>query len=257
VRPTALLIGIALLSLFGVAQADVVNGGNVSVSFRGWISPQTLPRSEVAPIALHFAGTVTPLEGQRPASLARVTVEINRHAVATTRGLPTCAWRRLLSTTSRRAMEICSDALIGTGHFSSHIDIPDQAPFPAEGRLLAFNSMKNGKPAVAAHVFGRDPVPTSEVLPMTFSRHGQGNFGPIVSVAMPNIGNEWGYVSGFDLTLKRRYRYRGRAMSVISASCPAPKDVHVAPFKAARGTFELAGGSTLTRTVSSTCKVGR
>jgi len=81
-------------------------------------------------------------------------------------------------------------------------------------------------------------VPTSEVLPMTFSRHGQGNFGPIVSVAMPNIGNEWGYVSGFDLTLKRRYRYRGRAMSVISASCPAPKDVHVAPFKAARGTFE-------------------
>jgi hypothetical protein len=154
-------------------------------------------------------------------------------------------------------MEVCGDSLIGTGHFDSHIDIPDQAPFPAEGRLLAFNSIKNGKPAVAAHVFGRDPVPTSEVLPMTFSRHGQGNFGPIVSVAMPNIGNEWGYVSGFDLTLKRRYRYRGRAMSVISASCPAPKDVHVAPFKAARGTFELAGGKTLTRTVSSTCKVGR
>ena len=119
-------------------------------------------------------------------------------------------------------MEICSDSLIGTGHFTSHIDIPEQAPFPAVGRMLAFKTRRNGKPAVAAHVFGKDPVPTSEVLPMTFARRGQGNFGPIVSVEMPNIGNEWGYVTGFDLTLKRQYRYRGRSMSVISASCPAP-----------------------------------
>jgi hypothetical protein len=61
---------------------------------------------------------------------------------------------------------------------------------------------------------------------------------------------------GFDLTLKRVYQYRGRTMSVISASCPAPRDIHEVPFKAARGTFELAGGSTLTRVVGGTCKVG-
>lgn len=255
-RHLALFIGIAVLSLFGVAQADIVSGGNVRVSFRGWISPETLPRSESAPIALHVAGTVTPVDGQRPAALERVTVEINRHAVSTTRGLPICPWHRLLSTTTRRAMEICSDSLIGTGHFTSHIDIPDQAPFPAVGRMLAFKTRRNGKPAVAAHVYGKDPVPTSEVLPMTFARRGQGNFGPIVSVEMPNIGNEWGYVTGFDLTLKRVYQYKGRTMSVISASCPAPRDIHEVPFKAARGTFELAGGSTLTRVVGGTCKVG-
>jgi hypothetical protein len=256
-RRTVLLIGIAMFSLFGVAQADLVSGGNVRVSFQGWISPKTLPRSEVAPIALHIAGTVTPLDGQRPASLERVTVEVNRHAVATTRGLPTCPWRKLISTTTARALEICRDALIGTGHFTSHIDIPDQAPFPADGRLLAFNSRRHGKPAVAAQVYGRDPVPTSEVLPMTFGRHGQGNFGPIVSVEMPKIGNEWGYVTGFDLTLKRRYRYRGREMSVISASCPAPRGIREAPFKAARGTYELADGSSLTRTLNGACEVSR
>jgi hypothetical protein len=43
---------------------------------------------------------------------------------------------------------------------------------------------------------------------------------------------------------------------VISASCPAPRDIHEVPFKAARGTFELAGGATLTRVVGGTCKVG-
>jgi len=256
VRRTGLLIGIALLALLGVAQADVITGGNVRVSFRGWISPKTLPRSESAPIALHVAGTVTPVNGQRPAALKRVTVEVNRHAVATTRGLPTCPWRRLLATTTHQALEVCRDSLIGTGHFSSHIDIPDQAPFPAEGRMLAFKSRLDGRPAVAAHVYGTDPVPTVEVLPMTFTRHGQGSFGPIVSVEMPDIGNEWGYVNAFDLTLKRRYRYQGRSMSVISASCPAPADIDEAPFKAARGIFELADGSTLTRVVSGSCKVG-
>lgn len=255
-RRAALLVGIALFSLLGVAQADVISGGNVQVSFSGGITPKTLPRSELAPIALHISGTVTPVEeGLRPKALNRLTVEVNRHAVATTRGLPVCPWHKLRSTTTHRALAICRNALIGRGHFSSHIDIPEQAPFPAEGRLLAFNSSRNGKPAVAAHVFGRDPAPTSEVLPLTLTRRGQGNFGPIVSVRMPDIGNEWGYVQGFDLTLERRYRYRGQELSVISASCPAPADLNEVPFRAARGIFELTDGSKLTRVVGGSCKV--
>lgn len=248
-----------MLSLLGVAQADVVSGGNVNVSFRGWINPQVLPRTEAAPITLHVAGTVEPLPGQRPVALERVTIELNRYGVITTRGLPTCPWKSLLSTNSEHALAICRDALIGTGHFTSHIDIPEQAPFPASGRLLAFNTRLHGRPAVAAHVFGKDPAPTSEVLPMTFTRTGpaSGPFGPKLTVEMPNIGDEWGYVTGFDLTLDRRYRYRGRAMSVVSASCPAPAGVSRAPFKAARGTYELADGSTLTRTLSGSCEVAR
>ena len=46
-------------------------------------------------------------------------------------------------------------------------------------------------------------------------------------------------------------------MSVISASCPAPPGIREAPFKAARGTYELGDGTTLTRTFSDTCKVAR
>jgi hypothetical protein len=254
-KRAALLVGIVALSLLGSAQADIVSGGNVRVSFRGWISPDSLPRTHAAPIALHVAGTVEPIGDQRPASLERVIVQINRHAEVTTRGLPTCPWRLLRSRTSRQAFELCHDSIIGSGHFNSHIDIPEQAPFPAVGRLLAFNSERNGRPAIAAHVYGTDPVPTAEVLQMAFKRQGQGTFGPIVTVEMPNIGNDWGYVNGFDLTLKRRYRYRGRAMSVISASCPAPAGIRKAPFRAARGIYELADGRKLTRTLSGSCQV--
>jgi hypothetical protein len=254
-RRIALFTGIAALGLLGVAQAEVVSGGNVRVSFRGWISPQALPRSEPAPIALHIAGTVEPVGDQRPAALEEVTVEINRHGIVNTRGLPTCPWRRLQSTSTEQAMAVCADALVGTGHFTSHVDIPEQAPFPASGRMLAFNAMLHGRRSLVAHVYGTDPVPISQVLPMPYRKSGRGAFGSTLTVEMPKIGPEWGYVTGFDLTLKRRYSYRGRTSSVLSASCPAPEGVRRAPFKAARGTYHLAGGETLTRTLSGTCEV--
>jgi hypothetical protein len=253
-RISALVVAV-LLALLGVAQAEVVGGGNVRVSFRGWISPRTLPRAEPAPIALHIAGTVEPVGGRRPERLESVSVEINRHGVVTTRGLPTCPWRQLQSRTSRQALAICRDALVGTGSFTSHVDIPEQAPFPAAGRMLAFNTMLHGHPSLAAHVFGTKPVPISQVLPMSFRRTAHDAFGSTLDVEMPRIGPDWGYVTGFALTLGRRYTYRGRALSLLSASCPAPRGIREAPFKAARGTYHLAGGETLTRVLSGTCEV--
>jgi hypothetical protein len=249
------LAAVALLALLGVARAEVVSGGNVRVSFRGWISPRTLPRAEPAPIALHVAGTVEPVGGRRPAALESVTVEINRHGVVTTRGLPTCPWGRLRSTTSEQALATCRDALVGTGTFTSHVDIPEQAPFPAAGRILAFNTRLHGHSSLAAHVFGKEPVPTSQVLPISFRRAAHGQFGSRLDVEMPQAGPDWGYVTGFALTLERRYTFHGRRASLLAASCPAPDGIREAPFKAARGTYHLAGGETLTRVLRGSCEV--
>ncbi len=71
---------------------------------------------------------------------------------------------------------------------------------------------------------------------------------------MPRIGDDWGYVSGFGLTLHRRYRYKGSERSVVSATCPAPVDLREVPFKAARGSFELADGQLLSRTLGGSCR---
>ncbi len=159
------------------------------------------------------------------------------------------------SSTSAQALEVCGDALVGTGHFTSHVDIPEQAPFPAVGRMLAFNTRLNGHAALVAHVYGTRPVPISQVLPMPFKRRGRGAFGSTLSVEMPKIGADWGYVTGFDITLGRQYRFRGRKRSLLGASCPAPAGIRKAPFKAARGTYELADGRLLTRVLGGTCEV--
>jgi hypothetical protein len=254
-----LLAAVALLAALiasGAARADTVTGDNVRIGFRAWILPQALPRGDPSPVSLRFTGRVHPLGEQRPSALRRVTIQVNRHAVFSTRGLPRCRRSRLVATRTSEAVALCGPALIGSGRFRSHIDIPEQAPFPAVGRVLAFNTTLHGHRAVALHISGIDPVPTTTVLVATLTGSGPtpGQFGSELTIEMPTIGDEWGYVTGFDLTLHRRYRYRGRAMSVVRASCPAPAGFDRVPFKAARGIFELADGQTLTRTLSGSCR---
>jgi hypothetical protein len=123
--------------------------------------------------------------------------------------------------------------------------------------MLAFNARIDGHRALLAHVFGTRPIPNAEVLPMTVRRERSGQFGSVLTVTMPNVGDEWGYVTGFELTLHRTYRFRGVKRSFLAASCPAPKDLREVPFKAARGTFFLREGSPVTKVVGSHCRVAR
>jgi hypothetical protein len=252
----AAIAAVCLLALGGIAVADVATGGNARVSFHGWISPRVLPRSGSAPVSLHIGGTVHPLAGRRPAALKRVRIELNRHGLISTRGLARCPRRRLLGSTTASALAHCRAALVGHGRFSSNVEIPEGAPFPADGRVLAFNSVIDGRPGLVAQVYGTDPVPTDEVLPIAVRRSGEDGFGATLTVQMPNVGNEWGYVTGFEMTFHRIYGYRGRTRSFISASCPAPAGIGTAPFRAARGTYFLGGGRQLTRVVGGSCRVG-
>lgn len=251
-----LLCLLGLASTFARAQADSVSGDEVRIEFRGSILPKELPRSVPAPVSLHVDGKVEPLGSEPPAALSQLTIQVNRHAVFTTRGLPICPRRKLRGTSSEEALANCGEALIGSGYFTSHIDIPEQAPFPAWGRVLAFNTRRDGRQAVAIHVFGRKPAATSTLLSAALWRSGpaSGQFGPQLTITMPRIGDDWGYVSGFGLTLHRRYSYRGTERSVVSATCPAPADLREVPFKAARGSFELADGQVLGRTLGGSCR---
>jgi hypothetical protein len=36
-------------------------------------------------------------------------------------------------------MEACDGSLVGRGHFSADVELPEQTSFPSEGRILAFD----------------------------------------------------------------------------------------------------------------------
>jgi hypothetical protein len=249
------VLGFALAT----ARAEIVTGDNIQVNFQTSISPKALPRHSEAPVSLRVDGKISPLGPGTPAGLSRVVIQVNRHASFTTRGLPRCRPKKLRGTSSRRALAVCGDALIGSGFITSHIDFPGNAPFPAKGRVLAFNSTKDGHQALAVHVFGREPASISTVLSGALVPRGpsRGQYGPRVVIDIPEVEEGWGYVDGFGLTFHRRFRYRGEETSVVSATCPAPADLREVPFKAARGVFELTDGQVLTRSVGGSCRAMR
>ena len=238
-----------------VAGADIFSGANVHVTFNGRIEPRSLPRFEPAPVRLFLKGALSAADGNEPPSLLRVTIALNRHGEVRTVGLPVCRKRSITSSTTRQALAACRDALVGHGRFKARIEIPDLAPFPANGRVLAFNARLHGRPVILAHIYGREPVPTTRVLTLTFQRQRSGAFGTTISLTLPNARKNWGHVTGFSLYLHRRYEYRHRVHSLISASCPAPRGFDSAVFKAAKGTYYLADGRVITRVLSGSCRV--
>lgn len=237
------------------ASAEVVTGGNYRIDFEGSMTPAKLPRTGVAPISVSVSGAVQQLAGPPAPGLREFTVAINRHAHVSLQGLPTCTRRRIVGNSTSKALNSCRDALVGSGNFTAHIAVPEQAPFPAAGRLLVFNSRYHGHRALLGHVYGSQPVPTALDMYFRLHRERQGPFGLALTATLPEVGEEWGYVKGFEVNLGRRYLFHGREHSLLTAGCPAPRGFSSAPFKLARGEFRLADGSTRSRTLSGVCHV--
>ncbi|HEX6228941.1 MAG TPA: hypothetical protein VFZ41_05700 [Solirubrobacterales bacterium] len=256
-RRVVLVVAAAAMLAASVADADVFGGANVRATFKGRLEPRSLPRSEPAPVALHLKGRLWTTDGKPPPQLRRLTIAINRFGNVSTRGLRACRRGAIDARTSAAALAACRDSVVGSGRFSAHIAIPSQAPFPARGRMLAFFSRQKGRRVILAHIFGREPVPTSNVLTLRFQRSAPGAFDTTMSLLLPNVGEDWGHVTGFELNLHRRYTYRGKKHSLITASCPAPKGFGSAVFAAAKGTYHLADGRVISRVVTGRCRVSR
>jgi hypothetical protein len=125
------------------------------------------------------------------------------------------------------------------------VKLPEQSPFPSEGKLLAFNGMIGGKPAIFGHIYGTKPLPTSFVLPFRIKQQ-EGTFGTVLEASFPRTTGEWGYVTGISLNLnKKRF---------LSAGCPAPKGISKAPFPLLKTSFSFAGGLRLNNTLTRSCK---
>jgi hypothetical protein len=69
---TAMLtLTVVVAFLASIAQAELVERGDLFVRFRGGITPNALPRATLAPIAISVAGTVKTLSGDGRRRCAR------------------------------------------------------------------------------------------------------------------------------------------------------------------------------------------
>ena len=253
----ALLAAAALAGLFcTLASAEVSQKDGVRVSVTGRMSPTRLPRTVAAPISVSVAGQITPTVPGGLPQLQQMTIAINSHGRLDAHGLPRCRLGQIDPSTTTEALAACRSSLIGEGSFSANVKLPEQSPFPSQGKVLAFNGRLRGRPAILAHIYGTKPVPTSIVLPFTV-KGAHGTYGTILQASLPQVTGEWGYVTGIAMTLGRSFSYRGKPRSYLVAGCPAPPGFPGAVFPLARTSFAFAGGLSLTSTLNRSCKVRR
>lgn len=236
----------------GGSEATIVRRGPVQVSVNGKLTPQRLPRHGSAPVGISIDARISATGSGSPPQLRRISIGINRNGHFLAAGLPACRVDQIQPSTTTGALAACRGSLVGEGYFSADVKLPEQSPFPSEGKVLAFNGRVNGRPAILAHIYGTQPAPTSAVLPFLLSA-GHGTYGTTLEASLPQATGDWGYVTGLKMSLRRSFYQHGKTRSYLSAGCPAPSGFPSAVFPLARTSFAFAGGPKLVSVLNRTC----
>jgi hypothetical protein len=254
-RALALALAAGVLACASLAHATVVQEGNLRITVLSQVLPYKLPRKGTAPIAVFVSGHLSEPHGGIPSQLQEMTVEVNKHGLLQSKGLPSCPLSRIQPASSERALQSCGDALIGSGQFWAHIVLPDQGAYGTHGRLLIFNGRQKGRPVIFTHIFTANPFFSSFVIPFTIQKKNNGAYGTKLSASLPQALGDWGYVDRIKLTLKRKYRWRGKRLSYFNAGCPAPEGSKRTVFPLALASFAFADGTDISAKVEKACAV--
>lgn len=250
-------LAVAALLGAGIAHGELEQSGNIRLQIQGGFQPRTLPRLRPVPVTASLEAAISTVDGSRPPQLKRISFAVNRHGHISVKGLPTCAPSLLEATTTEEAIARCGDARVGHGRFGANVDFPNKPPLPVEGNMVAFNALVGGRPAILLHIYGSRPVQATFVLTFKITHEKKGDFGTVLSTVIPKIASDLGYVTDVNLTFGRRYKFNGKSMSFLSASCSAPAGFPGALFPFVRTSFGFSTGRQLTTTLSRNCNVRR
>lgn len=250
----ALALAIAELAV-GPAAAEQTGTPEVHISFDAEIVPRDLPRHRAAPVSLRLSGAVYDgADGDPPPRLQRIELAFGVRGGLDTVGLPLCPWARLRNATQRQALERCHGALVGRGEVRAEVPLNPADPVLARARVLAFNGLSHGRPAVWAHAYSASP-PVSFVLPFYLHRRATGAYGLLMRSPVRRALGRWPRLRSFDVTLARRYRFDGEAHSYLSARCPLPPSFNALSVPVARASYRFAPHPTLILPILRRCRV--
>jgi hypothetical protein len=256
-RTGVLTLAGLFFAIAAIAQATVVQQGNLQVTILSQVSPYHLPRNGSAPVAIFIAGHIATANGTAPPQLEKLAIKLNRHGNVNYTGLPACSLSQIQPNSTQHALQACSRSLVGSGQFWAEVVLPGQAPYPTQGRLLVFNGREGGRPVLFAHIYATNPFDTSFVIPFSIHYLAHGAYGTELSASLPGALGSWGFVNRIKMTISHRYRYGGKTLSFVNAGCPAPSGFTVTNFTLAQATFSFAGGQKITENVTHPCAVSR
>jgi hypothetical protein len=242
------LAAVIALTVAGVAMAakdTVVRAGNLIVTIDGssGVTPKALSKSKYTPVSFTAAGSVRTADGTQPPPIKEVLFDAP-NSLVTTKGFPVCTSGQLQARDTNAVKKACPDSIIGTGSAKFLVAFPEQAPIPGKSPLLVFNGGESGgQVTLYIHAYLTQPITTAVVTTVKIKKAGSG-IKTVTSV--PKIANGAGSVTDFSLNINKKYTYKGKKISVLSAKCVGGKiQAHV--------TSKFYDGSQLSADVLRTC----
>lgn len=152
------------------------------------------------------------------------SVETDRNGAVDVTGYPTCRPSQLQSTTSDAARKNCGDALIGTGKTQAEVQPADQNPVIVNSELLVSNGgTKGGVTTLYVHADFSAPVVGAIVTAVKVKKIHNGRYGTLSVASIPKIAGGSGSVKSFSLEIDKKFTYKGRIVSILTAKCPDGK----------------------------------
>lgn len=217
-------LSLATVALAGANKPVTVRVGNLEFTANGGFTPTALPKKTLAPIAFSAEGKIKTLDGTHVPALKEVLVEADKNTAVFVKGYPTCTAGKLQSQDSSHAEAICKPALIGKGITNIEIEFPESKPIPVHSKLLVFNGgEKGGVITFYIHAYITVPTPAAVVTTVKIKKIHKGRYGTLAVASIPKIAGGAGSVTSFSLSINKKYKYKGKSVSVLSAKCPDGK----------------------------------
>jgi hypothetical protein len=212
------------------------------------ITPSKRSATKAVPVTLDVAtatdNATTPNGVPIPA--VQAIVDFPKGLAIFAKGFPTCDAGLIQSTSTEIALEKCKKAKIGTGTGTADLVVGSKV-FPVTTDIVAFNGKpQGGKPVILLHNYSQSPVQTTLVLVGVVKNYNKQGFGARLDVSIPLIAGGQGALTSFQVKVFKKFNYKGKQRSYISASCPTKN------WKA-RGEFVFRDGESLTPVVKGKC----
>lgn len=212
---------VLICAAIAFGSREVVHAGPLYLADNGGIFPSKLPKHEPAPVKARIDGEIGTVDGSHPPALRTISADIDRTIEINTVGLPTCRLRQIETRATAAARNACPGAIVGSGQAEVEVAFPEQRPFSAKGAVVLFNGGVHGDTTlVFIHAYVPVPAPTAIVATAKVTHINRGRFGLHFDAQIPKIAGGSGSTTGFDLLIGRRFSYKGKKESFLTASCP-------------------------------------